>query len=177
MATLDSQACWIVGYGNRQRRDDGIGPFVVDKLRSVLKREKEVRLLALPQLRVDVAEELREADLIWFVDATIDDLEGGWARSKLHPETQFLPYLTHHVHPSFLLALIEALYHRSPCAWLVSVQGCDFGFGNGLSPEAEKRAEEVSSKIIRLIDDTVSQNKDFKHRSISHGKRSRHPYY
>ena len=36
-------------------------------------------------------------------------------------------------------------------AWLVSIQGCDFGFGEGLSPEVEEKAEEVSLEILEFI--------------------------
>ena len=146
-----SQGCWIVGYGNRQRRDDGIGPFVVERLKGALKQKKEVRLLALSQLRADLVEELEGADRVLFVDATIDDLKGGRAWRRLNPETQIAPYLTHHIHPSFLLGLIQKLYHRTVSAWLVSIQGVDFGFGEGLSPEAEKRAEAAGLEILQFV--------------------------
>ena len=148
-----SYTSWIIGYGNPQRRDDGIGPFVVNRLKGVLKHKKNVGLLALHQLAADVVEELYEADRILFVDATIDDLEGGRVWRKIHRETHILPYLTHHIHPSYLLGLIQDLYHRSIPAWLLSIQGYDFGFGEGLSPGAEKRAEDVGGEILEFIEE------------------------
>ena len=151
MSTLATQACWIVGYGNRERRDDGIGPYIVEKLKGVLEQKKGVRLLALPQLSADLAGDLQAADRILFIDATIDDLEGGRKWSLLHPEMQVLPYLTHHVDPAFLLGLMERLYSRAAPAWLVSIQGSDFGFGEGLSPEAAKIADRVSHEILEFI--------------------------
>ena len=108
--------------------------------------------MAVDQLAVDLVEQLCEADRILFVDATIDDLDGGWAWSEIYPQTQILPYLTHHLHPCYLLGLLEAIYHRSTQAWLVSIQGCDFGFGEGLSPGTEQRAEEVRSAILQFIE-------------------------
>ena len=176
-----SHTSWIIGYGNPQRRDDGIGPFVVDRLKGVLKHKKEVGLLALHQLAADVVEELYEADRILFVDATVENLEGGRAWSRIYPETQLLPYLTHHIHPSYLLGLIQDLYHRSPPAWLVSIQGHDFGFGEGLSTVAEKSAEDVNGEILQFIGEKrlterMTIEKDMQ-RGVNHGKRSRHPYY
>jgi hypothetical protein len=43
---------------------------------------------------------------------------------------------------------MEALYGRWPATWLVSVQGGDFGFGEGLSLEAQEKAERASSEIL-----------------------------
>jgi len=151
VSALQPQACWIVGYGNRERRDDGIGPYVVEKLKASLEMKMNVRLLTLPQLSADMAAELQEAERILFVDATIDNLEGGWKWSRLEPEMKVLPYLTHHVDPAFLLGLMEALYGRSVCAWLVSIHGSDFGFGEGLSPEAAGRADRVCLEILEFI--------------------------
>jgi hydrogenase maturation protease len=151
VSTLETQACWVVGYGNRQRRDDGIGPYIVERLTGALQHRKEVHLLALPQLRADVVEDLREADRLLFVDATIDNPEGGRKWCRLHPDLSQLPYLTHHVHPAFLLGLMESLYSRAASAWLVSVQGSDFGFGEGLSPEAAETSDRVSREILEFI--------------------------
>jgi hydrogenase maturation protease len=147
-----SQTCWIIGYGNPQRRDDGIGPSIVNRLKGVLNHKKTVGLLAVHQLGADQVEELQDAARILFVDATINALKGGRVWSKVHPETHILPYLTHHIHPSYLLGLMQSLYHRSPPAWLVSIQGYDFGFGEGLSPEAEKKAGKVCWEILQFIE-------------------------
>jgi len=151
VSTLHTQACWIVGYGNRHRRDDGIGPYVVEKLKASLEMKMNVRLLTLPQLSADMAAELQVAERILFVDATIDNLEGGRKWSRLESEMKVLPYLTHHVDPAFLLGLIEALYGRSVCAWLVSICGSDFGFGDGISPEAAGRADRVCLEILEFV--------------------------
>ena len=173
MSTLEAQACWIVGYGNRQRRDDGIGPYVVEKLKGTLEQKKGVRLLAVPQLGADLVEDLREADQILFVDATIDNPEGGRKWRRLHPEMQVLPYLTHHVDPAFLLGLMETLYSRAASAWLVSVQGSDFGFGEGLSPEAARTADQVSLEILEYLTEELAERRNMFERFKVHGLRLR----
>ena len=135
--------------------------------------------MALHQIGADLVEPLREADFILFVDATMDNLENGRTWSKIQPEPQILPYLTHHIDPPYLLGLIQAFYRRSVPAWLVSIQGDDFNFGEKLSPGAEKKAEKVSREILQFIDkkggvNKISIEKDI-HTGVNHEKRSRHP--
>ena len=180
MLTPGFQTCSIIGFGNPQRRDDGIGPCVVDRLRGLLRHSEGVHLLAVPQLTADLAGDLYEADRILFADATMADLAGGWSRCAVYPETCSLPYLTHHVTPAYLMGLIQTLYHRSPSAWLISIQGYDFSFGEGLSPAAEKRMQTVSSEILQFMEKKIDREKY--HRNKDHtgendGKPSRHPYY
>ncbi len=151
MSILGLQSCWVIGYGNRQRRDDGIGPFVVEGLRRVLVPKKGVSLLAVPQLRADLIEKLKDAGRILFIDAAIDGLAGGWTWRRVLPDKQSLPYLTHHVQPAYLLGLMEMLYHRSVPAWLISVYGSDFEFGEGLSPAAEGAVDRLGPEILAFI--------------------------
>jgi len=142
---------WIIGYGNPQRRDDGIGPYVVKKLFGMLGEKKGIRFRAVHQLDPALAEELQHADWMVFVDATVDRLENGWVWGEIQPESGAMPYTTHQMDPSFLLRILESAYHRSPRTWLASIQGEDFGFGEGLSPEAETRAEKAVSEIVKQI--------------------------
>jgi len=46
-ARAPSSDFWIIGYGNPQRRDDGIGPYIVNRLQPLFKHRKDVHLLAL----------------------------------------------------------------------------------------------------------------------------------
>ena len=142
---------WIIGYGNTFRRDDGIGPYVVQGLRRSLRPGKKVRLLETFQLGPDLVQELAHAERIVFVDATTETLEDGRQWLSIRPEPGGLPYLTHHLKPHFLLGLLRELYRRSPAAWLISIEGRDFRFGEGLSPEAAARARRVVQEIGRLI--------------------------
>ena len=136
--------------------------------------------MALPQLEADLVEELCEADFILFVDATIENLNGGRAWRRIYPETQLLPYLTHHINPYYLLGLIRTIYHRSTPAWLVSIQGFDFGFGEGLSPGAEKSAEDVGGEILQFIEKKLTERKFIGkdiNTGVNHEKRNRNSYY
>jgi len=142
---------WIVGYGNPQRRDDGIGPYAAARLRDLLSGMAAVHVRPYHQLDPVLIEDLKEVGGVWFIDATVASLAAGWQRSPLQPRIDEWPYLAHDLQPSLLLGLIRAFYGRCPEAWMVSVQGEDFGFGEGLSDGARKRADAAVIAIAGFI--------------------------
>ncbi|MBF0497538.1 MAG: hydrogenase maturation protease [Deltaproteobacteria bacterium] len=149
---MEPGTCAIVGYGNPQRRDDGLGPYVVAQVRQTLKETDRVHFFDCHQLTPELVEDLQEADLVILVDATVDHLETGWQRKRVMPDCfQAPPLMTHSVSPRFLLGLLGLLYRRYPPAWLVSIQGDNFGFGEGLSSAAKTRAHRAVSDLIALV--------------------------
>ena len=150
-ARAPSSDFWIICYGNPQRRDDGIGPYIVKRLQPLLGHRSDVHLRVLHQLEPDVIDTLKNAHTILFVDATVRTLAEGRHWVGIQPELKALPCLIHHVTPSFILGLLQCLYHRNPAAWMVSVEGNDFSFGSGLSSEAQKRAEQVIGEIAEFV--------------------------
>ncbi|MEE4263261.1 MAG: hydrogenase maturation protease [Desulfobacteraceae bacterium] len=149
---------WIIGYGNPQRRDDGIGPHIVKRLQPVFEHRTDVHLLVLHQLEPDIIDTLKSADTLVFVDATVDALTEGRHWVEVKPELNTMPFLIHQTAPAFILGLLQGLYHRHPKTWLVSVAGQDFRFGSGLSFEAQQRAEQVISEIAEFVLTEVSEN-------------------
>jgi hydrogenase maturation protease len=141
---------WIIGYGNPFRKDDGIGPYVVDHLSADLGKGEDVALRSLHQLDPVLAEELQGAEVLILVDATVEPLERGLSWTRVQPKQGLSSCDTHHLQPSVFAGLLGSLYQRSPAMWLVSVQGKDFGFGEGLSLEARERADRASSEIVQF---------------------------
>jgi hydrogenase maturation protease len=148
---------FIIGYGNPQRRDDGIGPYIVNRLQPLFKHRKDVHLLALHQLEPDIIDSLKTADTLVFVDAGVEALTEGRDWIEVQPELNAMPFLIHQSAPAFILGLLQCLYHRHPKAWMVSVAGADFGFGCGLSSDARKRAEQVIGEIAEFVLTKVAQ--------------------
>lgn len=142
---------WVIGYGNPHRRDDGIGPYVVNRLRNDLPKMGGVTFRTLHQLDPVLAEDLQTADLIFLVDATVEDLKEGLRWTKVLPGMEISSRGTHHLKPSTLLGLVQTFYHRSPPTWLVSVQGSDFGFGEGLSSGTKQKADRAGAEIARFV--------------------------
>ena len=141
---------WIIGYGNPHRKDDGIGPYVVEELSADLGKETRVALRSLHLLDPVLAEEVQAAGVLILVDATVEPLERGLRWTRVQPKQDFSAWDTHHLRPEGLAGLLESLYQRSPAMWLVSVQGNDFGFGEGLSLEAQEKAQRASSEIVQF---------------------------
>ena len=146
----ERHSTWIIGYGNPHRKDDGIGPYVVEQLSRDLGDGTGITLRSLHQLDPVVAEDVAGAEVLILVDATVEPLERGLRWARVQPERDVLPWGTHHLRPSVFAGLLEALYRRAPVTWLVSVQGSDFGFGEGLSPAAQEKAEKASREIMEF---------------------------
>ena len=147
----ESAVTLVIGYGNRQRRDDGIGPFIVERLRRLLHVSDTFRFLTVPKLTGEMLEELSSAGLLLFVDTTVEGLENGWRCERIAPEKSLAGYQTHCLTPPILLGLLGSLYRKTPPAWMVSVQGDDFRFGDEISPVARKRVEKAFSDIVETV--------------------------
>ena len=142
---------WVVGYGNPQRRDDGSGFRVATRLDRYFGEDRGVSVRAMHQLDPVLAEELQDAETVLFVDATVECLAEGRQWSRIRPEASELPGMTHHLGPAALLGLMQSIHGRCPEGWMVSVQGEDFGFGEGLSGEGNRRAVRVTREIASYV--------------------------
>jgi hydrogenase maturation protease len=141
---------WIIGYGNPHRKDDGIGPYVVERLSADPGKGTGIALRSLHQLDPVLAEEVQGAEVLILVDATVEPLDLGLRWTRVHPKRDLSSCDTHHLQPSVFAGLLESLYQRCPAMWVVSVQGYDFGFGEGLTLEAQEKAERASSEIVQF---------------------------
>jgi len=125
----------VIGIGNRLRKDDGIGPALVEALGSTPGVECHV----VHQLTPDLALRLSEADRLLFVDASIDGTE--IALERIEPARGH--GVAHAMSPSAFLDFAAAVVEAIPPAWLLTVPGHDFGIGERLSPEARSRLPEA----------------------------------
>ncbi|MCS7221440.1 MAG: hydrogenase maturation protease [Anaerolineae bacterium] len=153
----------VLGYGNLNRQDDGIGFHVINELARRWGRQPfepqddglsrlggSVDLAFVPQLVPELAEVLADYDEVYFVDA-----HTGAYEEPIRWETLKRAYapsaFTHHMTPVTLLEITAALYGRAPMGRLISVRGYRFGFGVELSLEAQKLCEEVAEQIIQCV--------------------------
>jgi hydrogenase maturation protease len=141
---------WIIGYGNRHRRDDGIGPQVADRLKLRFGGAVGVNMVSLHQLEPELAEDLKESTGVIFIDASQEPLTGGCSFRKVRPVSD-MHEIVHSLTAGALLGLTQLIYKRCPPAWMVSVEGSDFGFGEGLSEAAADNANRATLEIARVI--------------------------
>jgi hydrogenase maturation protease len=155
---LSGQTAWdfyLVGFGNPQRRNDGIGPYIVRRLKTILKSQNKIGFLIVRHPEPSIVAELQGAGRILFVDATIKALAKGWQINRIEPALDMLPYTTHHFTPMVILGIMQQLYGQSPPAWVLTVEGCDFGFGCSLTSTAKERARAAIAAIVGFVRDNL----------------------
>jgi hydrogenase maturation protease len=148
---------WIIGYGNPQRRDDGLGPYVITALEERLEGRPGIETLALHQLVPELVEDLKNAGRVILIDAALEETSPGWHWRNVEPELISWPSLSHGVSPGVLLGLLRSFYEKNPETWLISIQGEEFDFGEGLSPKAQERARKVVEEILKFVNDNYVQ--------------------
>jgi hydrogenase maturation protease len=123
----------VYGIGNPGRRDDGLGPRLIELLEAA--RLEGVDLDSNYQLNIEDALACSKHDTVIFADAA-DAADAPFVFMKLDPARE-IAFTTHELSPAAVLALCEELYGRRPEAWILAVRGYDWDIGEGLSPHAE----------------------------------------
>ena len=144
-----SHSPWIIviGYGNTLRGDDGAGQYVARRL-GVLR--PDIRSVEAHQLTPELAVDLAEVDLAFFVDARAEGPERGVEVADVADSGGGAS--SHHLSTGTLLAMARALFGRAPRAYLVSLPAFSFDFSDDLTPDARAAADAAVSLIARLID-------------------------
>ena len=146
----------VIGYGNPLRGDDGAGWHAAGLL-AADRRAADVTVLRRHQLTPELAEDVSAADLVVFVDASVEgtapgavvateiDPGGGaaWAAGQAW---------SHHLDPAGLVAMAEALYGHAPPATVVRVGACDLDAGTDLSPVVGRAMPDVLSAVVAVIE-------------------------
>lgn len=141
----------IIAWGNRGRRDDGVGLVLAERLAECYAGDDEVVIQEYHQLGPELVEDLGRCRLAIFVDACVD--AGVDEKVRVEP---VLPVSvggidTHHCPPGVLLGLGEALQLSLPKAILVKIRAHDLGFGDGLSRPATDALAIAESEIAVLV--------------------------
>jgi len=153
----------IVGYGNPYRTDDGVGYHVLREIARRLGRSPlgpdddgldelggAVDLVCLRQLLPELAEKLGSYDLVILVDAHTGVYDEALRCVVLEPN--YAPSaFTHHMKPEALLGLATAFSETVPRSRLFSVRGYDFDFGEELSEQTKRLADQATQRIMDMI--------------------------
>ena len=153
----------IIGYGNADRQDDGVGWHILKALAERVNCEVPedpgesievqcdlVDLLFILQIYPELAESISHYKRICFVDAHTVDIPEEISWIKLTPEYEKSP-LTHHMSPKTVLSICETIYDRAPEAILVSVRGYHFQFERELSEKTKQLSQEAIERIWEWI--------------------------
>ena len=152
----------IIAYGNDLREDDGAGLLLAKQLTAALQdlgiavRHIAVQQL-MPELAVDIARE--DVSTVVFVDArpgTLPD-DRHVLVAPIDPTGESTPSLGHHFLPDVLMLYASVLSPHDPLppAWLVTIPGVAFGYGQGISDVArnaiQSAFDDQASQLRRLI--------------------------
>jgi len=154
----------IVGYGNPLRTDDGVGPAVAERLAAdprlagadVRAEHQLTPELALDASRVSLLVLVDAADGVPAGDVVVRDL-APWGRGGMADDGQAGrvegsgPPLTHHVDPSSLLALADALWGSTPRTVLVGVGPASLELGDTLTPEIEAAVPRAVEAVVAVL--------------------------
>ncbi len=155
----------IIGYGNPDRQDDGVGFQALVRLAKALKRPYPLDVYEdiQPegqnpdfwfdlQLKPEMAEVIAQYDHVFFIDAHTGAVPDDVNWRELTPVFQSSP-LTHHLTPESALSLCETLYGKKPAAILISIRGYEFGFSSTLSQQTEIYLNQGVNRILTWLDD------------------------
>jgi len=149
----------IIGYGNPDRQDDGVGWHILRSLAeklgyqvpddpgaSIEISDERVDLMYTLQIYPELAETISQYKRVCFVDAHTSDIPDEISWVLLSPEFEKSP-LTHHMSPRTVLSITATIFGKKPYGLLVSVRGYFFGFKRELSPQTKQLANQALQRI------------------------------
>jgi len=122
----------VLGFGNPLRGDDGVGWLVAEAAAQRWPGRLVVRTGQ--QLVPEWAADLTEADVVYFVDASLVVEEA--ELEPLSTGEESAPIDGHDLAPAQLLQLTRAAFGRLPRGFVLHVPARNFEFGDTLSPAA-----------------------------------------
>lgn len=152
--SLEAPPVLVIGYGNTLRGDDAVGPLLAERLRQEVDSRRVV-VLTCQQLTPELAGDLAGCGRAVFIDASREAAAGEIRCRPLTPGPGQSASLVHFLGSEQLLALARLVYGRAPAAYLVSVGGLRFDFGDRqLSPPVAAAVEPALERIRELIGTT-----------------------
>ena len=142
----------IVGYGNPLRSDDGLGWRAAEELSQRLSLT-EVEVIVRHQLTPELADNLKSADAVFFIDAAHAGPPGELTCEPVTSQPLTSQPQTIHSHqcsPAGVLALAQQLYGASPRAFAVTLCGECFDHGAAFSAAVEAGFPKLTALVEKL---------------------------
>ena len=137
----------VIGIGNPLRSDDGVGPYIVNKIKE--KNLPGVKVRIAHQLNIEFLEEAGKYDAILLVDASF--LGEGLIFKKVQANEHEQGSSSHHLTPTFFWTLAKKLYHRDLNLYLCAIRGRNFDMGEHLSAEVKLLVPKALDEICAFL--------------------------
>ena len=131
MSEFPDNKAIVLAIGNSGRQDDGLGWAFAEILEAKYPARRHT-IHYRYQLQVEDAELISRAEQVVFVDACKARLPLGFAMEDCEPSFEF-SFSTHALLPQTILAICLDLYGLAPKAWVLKIEGLEWGLQTGLS--------------------------------------------
>lgn len=140
----------IYGIGNVGRQDDGLGIRLIEKL-DKLPLPPSVSLEANYQLNIEDALLISDYDVVLFVDASVEkEKQIPFSIRPVQP-CSTITFSTHAMSTGEVRYLCEALYHRKPRTYLLSLPGYEWEIQEELSKEARLNLDQAFQFLTKEL--------------------------
>jgi hydrogenase maturation protease len=137
----------VIGYGNTLRGDDAAGVHAAEL---IAKHHPEITCVYLHQLVPELAEQIADYDLVFFIDAQKDITQPN-AR-LIAPSIEVDQPRTHFISPESLLTLCQQLYQRIPTkAYSIGIPATNFYFSEQLSLATSKAVTQCADLVTQIL--------------------------
>jgi hydrogenase maturation protease len=152
----------VIGYGNSLRQDDGAGLILAELI------EQACRLCHLPAKRIcvhqlvpELARELArdEVEVVIFADTRVaptpQETSHAVQISPLIVDTSS-PSVGHHLTPATLLVYAKMLYGKRPPAWIATIPGFQFEYGEDFSQSTQDALDAAKTVVAHWLTERTS---------------------
>jgi hydrogenase maturation protease len=140
----------VIGYGNTLRGDDAAG---VKAAELIAQHHPEFEYIYLHQLVPELAEQIGEYDIVFFIDAQKDIAQTN-AR-LIAPSVGADQPRTHFISPESLLSLSQQLYQHLPeKAYIIGIPASQFEF----SEELSERTVQGMTGCLALVEQIIRKH-------------------
>jgi len=142
----------ILAYGNLSRGDDALAPLLLEKIEQFsTDLIDKVECLTDFQLQIDHALDLKQRELVLFMDASIANQQSV-ALTQIHALNDN-SYTTHAMSPQAVMQVYLNIEKTSPPpCFLLSLRAESFELGDGLSQTAQKNLIEAVALVTVLLE-------------------------
>lgn len=153
ITTATAAPSFVIGIGNPDRGDDGVGRLVAQQLRNNL--PPDVRIEEQDGGAAALIERLRDVDSVWLIDAAVSGAPAGTIRCTDCNATDALPARpgasSHGLGVAEAVALARTLHGLPRVCLLYTVEGVTFAPGAPMSSAVTEAADALVALVVQQL--------------------------
>lgn len=155
---MNNKKILFYGYGNPGRQDDALGIRFIERMEIWVEENgyKNIFFDSNYQLNIEDADTISGYDIVFFVDASMEQLES-FDISEVEFSNAQVEFTMHAISPGVVLSLCDQIYNKVPQTYLIHIKGFewDLEFDKGLTYKAEKNLQEalkyIQEKLLEIV--------------------------